>query len=115
MALWVFRTIVFYVVVVGSFILMFMNYMLTGLFLFLFISPFIAPRDKKKDQQNHKLNGKTMKKIRAVIATAIFISSLYFIFIEPKLNFVIPLFFIAIIIGPWRRRGSSDYDFDSFG
>jgi hypothetical protein len=106
----------FYFLVCLSFILMFMNYMLTGLAVF-FLSGFILEPGKMKPNEKWQrfYQGRTMKKVRKVLTLTIFLSMGVLAFTSPKLNLIIPLFFIAIIISPYKNKHhTTDYDFDDY-
>jgi predicted RND superfamily exporter protein len=99
-----------------SFILMFMNFMITGLALF-FLSGFIFEPGKMKPNEKWQqfYQGKTMKKIRKVITLMMLLSMVVLAFTHPKLNLIIPIFFIAMMISPYKsKHQTTDYDFDDF-
>lgn len=106
----------YYFFVYLSFILMFMNYMITGLALF-FLSAFILEPGKMKPNEKWQrfYQGRTMKKIRKVLTFIILLGMVVLAFTYPKLNLILPLFFIAMIISPYKsKHHTSDYDFDDY-
>lgn len=102
---------IFYFLVCVSFILMFMNYLLTG-FALLFLSAFIfSPGKMKRNEKWHRFyNGVMMKRIRITMSILIFLSIGTLFFIYPKLNMILPLFFIAIMLSPGKKNPHYDYD-----
>lgn len=105
-----FKKVLFYFIVCVSFILMFMNYLITG-FALLFLSAFIfAPGKMKRNEKWHRFyNGGTIKKIRKWMSIIIFLSIVLLLFIYPKLNMILPLFFIAVILSPSKKKTYTDY------
>lgn len=90
---------------------MFMSYLLTGFVLLALTLVFLEPREKNK-----KKMGKKEKTIRIVLSYMVHIINIVLVIMEPRLHFVMALFFIAIFIAPPRKKGrgsTTDYDFDN--
>ncbi len=95
---------------------MFMNYLITGIAL-LFGSAFIfSPGKMKHNGKRHRFyNGTTMKKVRKTITLLLFLVIIVLFFIHPKMNIVIPLFFIAVGISPAKKNNNiNTYDHDTY-
>jgi accessory gene regulator protein AgrB len=111
-----FKKVAFYFFVCLSFLLMFMNYIITG-FAMLFISAFVfAPGQMKPNEKWQRFyQAKTIKKIRRTIMIFIYLGIVVLLFIYPKINLILPLFFIAIALNPAKSDNNTIYyDHDDY-
>ncbi|MDM5330051.1 hypothetical protein [Neobacillus sp. CF12] len=99
-----------------SFILMFMNYMLTGLALFFLIGFILEPGKMKPNEKWQRFyQGVMMKKNRKALTLMMLLGMVVLAFTHPKLNLIIPIFFIAMMISPYKNKHhTTDYDFDDY-
>lgn len=110
------KKVIFYFLWILGLLLMFMDFMLIGLALFLF-TPFIfSPGKMKKNEKWEQFNkNKIVKVVKTTIAVIILLIIVVLFFVNPKLNLIIPLFFIAVMFTPPKKRGHySDSDYDDF-
>ncbi|MEH7179172.1 hypothetical protein [Neobacillus vireti] len=110
------KKVIFHSMIILSILLMFMNYIIPGVALLLLSAFVFAPGKKKSNERWQKFyQSPKVKKIRKLIMILIFLTIVVLIITYPKLNIIVPLFFIAALISPSKKGpNSSHYDHDIF-
>ena len=110
------KKVIFHLIVVLSFVLMFINYIIPGVALLLISAFAFAPGKMKPNEKWQRFyQSPKLKKIRKAIMILIFLSIVVLMITYPKLNIIVPLFFIAALISPSKKGpNNSHYNHDIF-
>lgn len=98
------KKVIFYLITVLSFVLMFINYIIPGVALLLISAFAFAPGKMKHNEKWQRFyQSPKMKRIRKLIMILILLSIVVLMITYPKLNIIVPLFFIAALISPSQK------------